>query len=202
MKALDLDALADCLVERLFVPVEASGRHVHLTKEQALTLFGHSLTPERPLSQPGQFLSKERVSIVGPKGAFHNVAVLGPERSDAQIEISLTDGKVLGIQPPIRPSGQVAGSPGVTVVGPLGQLQLAQGVLAAQRHIHLSPRDAINFGVQDKQIVSLRVYGRRPTVFEDVLVRVHPQFCSSAHLDYDEANACGFRKGCLGRIIP
>ena len=201
MRSLDLDALADCLVKRLFVPVEASGRHVHLTKEQALTLFGHTLTPERPLSQPGQFLSKERVSIIGPKGEFQNVAVLGPERPEAQVEISLTDGKVLGIQPPIRPSGQVAGSPGVTVVGPLGQVRLEQGVLAAQRHIHLSPEDAAQFHVKDKQIVKLRVYGSRPTVFEEVLVRVHPQYASAAHLDYDEANACGFRKGCLGRIL-
>ena len=201
MRSLDLDALADCLVKRLFVPVEASGRHVHLTKEQALTLFGHGLTPERPLSQPGQFLSKERVTIIGPKGEFQNVAVLGPERPEAQVEISLTDGKVLGIQPPIRPSGQVAGSPGVTVVGPLGQVRLEQGVLAAQRHIHLSPEDAAQFNVKDKQIVKLRVYGCRPTVFEEVLVRVHPQYASAAHLDYDEANACGFRKGCLGRIL-
>ncbi len=201
MRSLDLDALADCLVKRLFVPVEASGRHVHLTKEQALTLFGHTLTPERPLSQPGQFLSKERVSIIGPKGEFQNVAVLGPERPEAQVEISLTDGKVLGIQPPIRPSGQVSGSPGVTVVGPLGQVRLEQGVLAAQRHIHLSPEDAAKFNVKDKQIVKLRVYGCRPTVFEEVLVRVHPQYASAAHLDYDEANACGFRKGCLGRIL-
>jgi len=201
MRSLDLDALADRLVKRLFVPVEASGRHVHLTKEQALTLFGHTLTPERPLSQPGQFLAKERVSIIGPKGEFQNVAVLGPERSEAQVEVSLTDGKVLGIQPPIRPSGQVAGSPGVTVVGPLGQVRLEQGVLAAQRHIHLSPEDAAQFNVKDKQIVKLRVYGCRPTVFEEVLVRVHPQYASAAHLDYDEANACGFRKGCLGRIL-
>lgn len=201
MRSLDLDALADCLVKRLFVPVEASGRHVHLTKEQALTLFGHTLTPERPLSQPGQFLAKERVSIIGPKGEFQNVAVLGPERPEAQVEVSLTDGKVLGIQPPIRPSGQVAGSPGVTVVGPLGQVRLEQGVLAAQRHIHLSPEDAAQFNVKDKQIVKLRVYGCRPTVFEEVLVRVHPQYASAAHLDYDEANACGWKNGDLGRIL-
>lgn len=201
MTSLDLEALAERLVERLFVPVEASGRHVHLTREQALTLFGHGLTPERPLSQPGQFLSKERLSIVGPKGEFENVAVLGPERPEAQVEISLTDGRVLGIQPPIRPSGQVADSPGVTLVGPGGRLELSQGVLAAQRHIHLSPEAASGFGVADRQRVSLRVYGSRPTVFEDVLVRVHPQYRSSAHLDYDEANACGFFKGCLGRIL-
>lgn len=202
MHSIDIDALAECLVEQLFVPVEASGRHVHVTREQALILFGHGLTPERPLSQPGQFLSRERVSIQGPKGEFHNVAVLGPERKEAQVEVSLTDGKVLGITPPIRPSGDVSGSAGALLVGPQGQVRLDQGVMAAQRHIHLAPEDAQRFHVTDKQIVRLRVFGSRPTVFEDVLVRVHPEFRAAAHLDYDEANACGFKKGCLGRILP
>lgn len=202
LHSIDIDALADCLVEQLFVPVEASGRHVHVTKEQALILFGHGLTPERPLSQPGQFLAKERVNVRGPKGEFHNVAVLGPERKEAQVEVSLTDGKVLGIVPPIRPSGDVSGSAGAVLTGPMGEVRLEQGVMAAQRHIHLSPDDAARFRVADKQIVRLRVFGSRPLVFEDVLVRVSPQFQTAAHLDYDEANACGFKKGCLGRILP
>lgn len=202
MESINIDALAGAVLGRIFVPLEASGRHVHVTKAQALTLFGHSLTPERDLSQPGQFLAKERVTVIGPKGEFHNVAVLGPERGEAQIEISLTDGKTLGITPPIRPSGKVANSPGAKLQGPLGQVTLTEGVIAAQRHIHLSPDDGARFGVRDKQIVKLQTFTDRPLIFEDVMVRINPDFSAAAHLDYDEANACGFRKGDLGRILP
>ena len=199
---MDIDTLAEAVLAQLFVPVEASGRHVHVTEAQAKTLFGHGLTPCRPLSQPGQFLSKERVSIIGPKGEFQNVAVLGPARKEAQVEISLTDGKVLGITPPVRPSGDTADSPGATLAGPHGQITLHQGVMAAQRHIHLSPAEGQHFGVSDKQIVKLQVFGNRPVIFEDVLVRIHPEYRAAAHLDYDEANACGFQKSGFGRILP
>ena len=202
METLNFDVLADAVINRLFIPIEASGRHVHLTKEQAQTLFGHSLTPDRPLSQPGQFLSKERVTVAGPKGELHNVAVLGPERKETQIEISLTDGKTLGITPPIHLSGNVSGTPGATLIGPRGQVQLEHGVMAAQRHIHLSPEDGKRFGVIDKQVVRLQAFTNRPVIFEDVTVRIHPDFRSAVHLDYDEANACGFCKGDLGRILP
>lgn len=199
---MDLDTLAAEVLGRLFVPVEASGRHVHVTQAQAHALFGHSLTPSRPLSQPGQFLAKERLAVIGPKGEFQNVAVLGPERKEAQVEISLTDGKILGITPPVRPSGDTAGSPGAILLGPLGRVTLEQGVMAAQRHIHLSPAEGQQFGVADKQIVSLQVFGSRPVIFKDVLVRIHPEFKAAAHLDYDEANACGFHKSGFGRILP
>lgn len=202
MEPINIDVLAEAVLGRLFVPLEASGRHVHVTKEQAQTLFGHSLTPDRPLSQPGQFLAKERVTVTGPKGEFQNVAVLGPERKEAQIEISLTDGRTLGITPPIRLSGKVDGTPGAVLVGPKGSVPLTQGVMAAQRHIHLSPEEGRRFGVTDGQTVRLQVFTDRPLVFEDVTVRVHPQFRSAVHLDYDEANACGFKKGDLGRILP
>lgn len=198
----ELDALVQSVVKRLFVELEASGRHVHVTKEQALTLFGHPLTPKRPLSQPGQYLAEERVTVIGPKGEFENVAVLGPERREAQVEISLTDGRTLGIAPPVRLSGDVAGSPGAVLVGPRGRVELTQGVVAAQRHIHLTPEDAARFGVRDKQVVKLQAFTHRPLTFSDVAVRVSPEFASFAHLDYDEANACGFRKGDLGRIVP
>ena len=187
---------------RLFVELEASGRHVHVTKEQALTLFGHPLTEKRPLSQPGQYLANERLTVKGPKGEFQNVAVLGPERSEAQVEISLSDGRVLGIQPPIRPSGKVENSPGAVLIGPKGQVLLEQGVIAAQRHIHMTPRDAARFGVKDKQLVALQTYGERGLRFEEVLVRVSDKFATYVHLDYDEANACGFQPGDLGRILP
>lgn len=202
MDSLNIDALAQAVMARLFVPIEASGRHVHVTKEQAIALFGHGLTPERPLSQPGQFLSKERVTIIGPKGEFQNVAVLGPERNAAQIEISLTDGKTLGITPPIHLSGKTSGTPGAILKGPCGQVQVSQGVMAAQRHIHLSPDDGRRFGVADKQVVRLQAFTARPVVFEDVIVRIHPDFRSAVHLDYDEANACGFCRGDVGRILP
>ena len=198
---MDVEALTQAVMGKLFVELEASGRHVHVTKEQAQTLFGHSLTPKRELSQPGQFLANERVTVVGPKGEFANVAVLGPERPEAQVEISLTDGRVLGIEPPVRMSGSVSGTPGVTLQGPNGQAILQQGVIAAQRHIHMAPEDAKAMGVQDKQVVRLQTYTSRPVIFENLAVRVHPGFQTRVHLDYDEANACGFRAGDLGRIL-
>ena len=197
-----IDQLVEALVGRLFVPLEASGRHVHVTKEQAQTLFGHGLTPERPLSQPGQYLAKERLTVIGPKGEFANVAVLGPERKEAQVEVSLTDARILGVTAPIRPSGDVSGSPGCKLIGPKGTVELSRGVIAAPRHIHMTPEDARQFHVSDKQVVSLKTFTDRPVVFEDVLVRVSPDFATFAHLDYDEANACGFQKGDLGRILP
>lgn len=202
MDRSNLELLTQQILERLFVPVEASGRHVHMTTEQAQRLFGHGLTPERPLSQPGQFLSRERVTVVGPKGRFENVAVLGPERKEAQVEISLTDGRTLGLQPPIKLSGRTDGTPGATLQGPKGTVELDRGVLVAQRHIHLTPADGERFRVKDGQMVRLRVFSRRPVIFEDVIVRISPDFQSAAHLDFDEANACGFRKGDLGRILP
>ena len=194
--------LTQAVLDKLFVELEASGRHVHVTKEQAMTLFGHPLTPKRPLSQPGQYLANERVTVVGPKGEFKDVAVLGPERREAQVEVSLTDARTLGLQVPIRLSGNVAGSPGATVVGSRGQITLSSGVIAARRHIHLTPEAAAVFGVRDKQVVQLKTYTARPTVWQDVVVRVSPDFAPFAHLDYDEANACGFSKGDLGRILP
>ena len=202
MESVNLEGLVREVMGRLFVPLEASGRHVHVTKEQAQLLFGHGLTPERPLSQPGQYLAKERVTVKGPKGEFQNVAVLGPERKAAQVEISLTDGRVLGITPPVRLSGDVKGSPGATLVGTRGTVSLDAGVIAAQRHIHITPEDAQRFGVRDGQKVKLQTYTDRPVEFGDVSVRVSKDFETFVHLDYDEANACGFRKGDLGRIIP
>jgi len=202
MEKQELQAIAEAVLGRLFLELEASGRHVHVTKDQALALFGHPLTPKRPLSQPGQYLANERVTVIGPKGEFRNVAVLGPERQAAQVEVSLTDARALGIEAPVRLSGDVAGSPGAVLEGTRGRVELRQGVVAAKRHIHLTPEDAARFGVKDKQNVKLKVYTARPCVFEDVTVRISPDFASFVHLDYDEANACGFQKGDLGRILP
>lgn len=202
MKNQELQTITDAVLGRIFVELEASGRHVHVTKEQAVELFGHPLTPKRPLSQPGQFLANERVTVVGPKGEFSNVAVLGPERKEAQVEISLTDARTLGVEAPIRLSGDVKDSPGAMLVSQRSRVRLRQGVIIAQRHIHLTPEDAARFGVRDKQVVKLQTFTARPAVFGDVAVRVSPDFASYVHLDYDEANACGFRKGDLGRILP
>ena len=197
----NIDALVEAVVARVFIPLEASGRHVHVTKEQAMTLFGHGLTPKRPLSQPGQFLANERLTVIGPKGEFQNVAVLGPERKEAQVEISLTDGRTLGITPPVRLSGDVSGTPGCSLQGPMGQVQLTQGVICAQRHIHMTPEDAKKFGLKDGDTVRLQTYTQRPVRFDDTVVRVSPKFATFAHLDYDEANACGFVPGDLGRPV-
>lgn len=199
---MEQEKLVEALAGRLFVELEASGRHVHVTKEQAMTLFSHGLTQERPLSQPGQYLSRERVTVRGPKGEFRNVAVLGPERKAGQVEVSLSDARSLGLPAPVRLSGNTAGTPGAELIGPRGTVKLGEGVIAAQRHIHLTPEAAQNFGVRDGQTVKLKTYTDRPLIFEDVAVRVSPDFAPYAHLDYDEANACGFRKGDLGRILP
>ena len=197
---MELEKLTQKIIKGIFVELEASGRHVHVNEEQAQILFGHGLTPLRPLSQPGQYLAQERVTVKGPKGEFQNVAVLGPAREKAQVEISLTDGKTLGIIPPVRLSGDVANSPGAELIGPMGRITISEGVIAAKRHIHMTPEDAKHFGVKDKQIIRLQTFTDRPVVFEDVAVRVSPDFETFVHLDYDEANACGFQKGDLGRI--
>ena len=197
-----VDEIVESVMSRLFVELEASGRHIHVTRQQAIALFGHELTEKRPLSQPGQYLANERVTVIGPKGRFENVAVLGPARKEAQVEISLTDGRHLGIQPPVRASGNVEGSPGVLLVGPRGEVKLDRGVIAAQRHVHMTPEDAKRMGVKDKQVVKLQVFTARPVIFEDVLVRVSGDFATFVHLDFDEANACGFQPGDLGRILP
>ena len=198
---MDLHRVTDEILKNIFIEMESSGRHVHVTKEQAVTLFGHGLTPERPLSQPGQWVAKERLTVVGPRGEFRNVAVLGPERKEAQVEISLTDGRVLGVTPPIRPSGDVTGSPGALLIGNRGEVALKEGVIAAQRHIHITPQDAAHFGVRDKQLVKLQTFTERPLIFQDVLVRISADFATRVHLDIDEANACGYHTGDLGRIL-
>ena len=199
---MDYETIAEQVMRRLFVELEASGRHVHVTKEQAMILFGHPLTPKRELSQPGQYLANERVSVVGPKGEFANVAVLGPERSAGQVEVSMTDARALGLDAPVRLSGQIRNTPGITLKSGAASVTLPEGVIVAQRHIHITPEDAQRMGVWDGQVVRLQTFTDRPLVFGDVSVRVSPQFQTRVHLDYDEANACGFRCGDLGRILP
>ena len=171
-------------------------------KHEAWSAPSRPLTPKRPLSQPGQFVCQERVRLVTPKGSIDRVAVLGPERKACQVELSATDCVALGIDAPVRLSGDTSGSPGIVLESEGGQLRLSEGVIIAQRHIHMTPEDARARGLSDRASVQLRTLTQRPLTFEEVVVRVSPDFRTYAHLDYDEANACGFRKGDLGMIVP
>ena len=186
------------------VLVETSARHVHLTEEHIKILFGEAatLTVKKPLSQPGQFACEERVTLVGPKKSIPNVIILGPARSATQVEVSLTDARTLGVDAPVRESGDIAGSGACKIVGPCGEVEISEGVIAAKRHIHLTPADAEAFGVEDKQIVSVKISSAdRSTIFGDVVVRVSPKFAAAMHIDTDESNAaCAFGK-CYGEIL-
>ncbi len=199
----DAARLAEEIVSRLTVELEASGRHIHLSRPDLETLFGpgYQLNRVKDLSQPGQFVCAERVTLAGPKGELHNVVVLGPERSESQAEISLTDGVALGVTPPVRLSGDIRNTPGITIRRGDRSLHLDRGLIVAKRHIHMTPEDAGRFGVEQGQNVRLRCFTSRPLVFEQVEVRVSPQFSTAVHIDYDEANACGFRKGDRGIIL-
>jgi propanediol utilization protein len=159
------------------------------------------LTPVADLSQPGQFVCKERIGVVGPKGEFPAVVILGPERAETQVEISATDALTLGVKPPERLSGSLAGTPGIRLVGPKGSVEVDHGVMVAQRHIHMHPDFARQHGLVDRQVVSVKVWGERAVTFDNVVLRVSPDFATYMHIDYDEANACGFRKGMLGSLI-
>ena len=174
-----------------FVPVAISGRHVHLSHNDIGALFGqgYQLTKFKDLSQPGQYAAKEQVTVVGPKGVIERVRVLGPARKATQVEISRTDAFRLGVKPPVRDSGAIDGTPGITLAGPGGCIYIKQGVILAARHIHLSPQDAEVLGLMDRQRVKVRTSGERSIVFENVLVRVHKEFSMDMHLDPDEANA-------------
>ena len=186
------------------VLVETSARHVHLTEEHIEILFGKgaTLTHKKDLSQPGQFACEERVTVVGPKNSIAKVIVLGPARPASQVEVSLTDARTLGVDAPVRESGDVAGSAGCKIVGPAGEVEIAEGVIAAKRHIHFTPADAEAAGVADKEIVSVKIDSDgRSLVLGDVVVRVSPKFAAAMHIDTDESNAaCAFGK-CYGEIV-
>ena len=183
--------------------VETSARHVHLTTEAVEALFGkgYKLTVKKPLSQPGQYACEERVTVVGPKKEIANVIILGPERKACQVEVSLTDARTLGVSAPVRESGDVAGSAGCKLVGPAGEYEISEGVIAAKRHIHLTPEAAADLGVADKEIVSVALDTERSLVFGDVVIRVSDKFAPAMHIDTDESNAaCAFGT-CYGKII-
>ena len=185
------------------LPIGVSNRHVHLSAEHLSALFGagHALTATKDLSQPGQFAAKETVRIAGPKGAIDNVRVLGPVRQETQVEISATDSFALGVPAVVRDSGHPEGSPSVKLIGPVGEVNLDRGVIVAARHIHMHPDQAVPWGIRDGQRVRIRVESERPLVFDDVLVRVNPQYQGEVHLDTDEANAALVKTGATALIL-
>ena len=184
--------------------VETSARHVHVTQEDLETLFGkgYELTKKKDLSQPGQYACEERVTVVGSKKELAGVSILGPVRPATQVEISLTDARSIGVAAPIRESGDIAGSGACKLVGPAGEVELKEGVIAAKRHIHATPEDAEKLGVQDKDVVSVKIEtGERSLVFGDVVVRVSPKFALAMHIDTDESNAAGCGREVYGEIV-
>ena len=197
--------ISKLVVERLrqmqtyMVPIGISNRHIHVSQEDLESLFGkgYELTPMKDLKQPGQYAAKETITIIGPKGSFENVRILGPVRSKTQVEVSLSDGFRLGIKAPIRESGQLDNTPGLTVCGPKGSIDLPCGAIVALRHIHASPDVAEQMGIHDKEIVEVETCGERRCVLGNVLVRVSDKFALEMHVDTDEANACGLKNNDL-----
>lgn len=198
-----IKAVLDAIPRAGLVEVEVSARHVHLTREHLEVLFGKgaSLTPKRPLSQPGQFLSEERVTIIGPKGRKERTAILGPIRPATQVELSKSDCVELGVKAPVRESGDVKGSGSITIEGPCGSITIDEGVIIAHNHVHLTPEVAEIMGVHDKQHVSVEVFSERPIMFRDVIIRVSEKFSCRMHIDFDEANAALVSGFTLGKII-
>ena len=186
------------------VLVETSARHVHVSAEDLAVLFGegYELTKKKDLSQPGQYACEERVAVVGTKGSFPAVSILGPVRKDTQVEISASDARSIGVAAPVRESGDIAGSGACKLVGPKGEVEISEGVIVAKRHIHMTTADAAEFGLTDKQVVSVKIdSAERSLVFGDVVVRVNDAFALAMHIDTDEANAVLAPAGVNGEII-
>lgn len=185
------------------VKIGLSNKHLHLQKEHIEILFGkgHELTPTKPLVQPGQFACEEKVDIVGPKNTLKGIRVLGPARPETQVEVAMTDARTLGIKAPVRESGKLDGTPGCKIVGPCGEVEIDHGVIVALRHVHLSPAQAEEAGVKDKDIVSIKIEGERGLVFNNVLVRSGDAHEREVHLDTDEGNAAGCGPDAVCTII-
>ncbi len=198
-KEIDLDLVVDLvlqIVKRLDaaagIPVGVSNRHIHITEEDYRVLFGgQPFQKHKDLNQTGEYASNQVVDVKGPKATLKNVRILGPFRQATQAELSKTDARLLGMEIPVRMSGDIQGSPGITLIGPAGRLDLPQGAIVAQRHVHMSPADAARFQVQNGDKIAIRVPGERPAIFCDTVVRVHDDFVLELHLDTDEANTVG-----------
>lgn len=191
-------------MENLKILVEVSARHIHLTKKDLEILFGtgHQLTHKKDLSQPGQYACEERLQVIGPKGSFPGVSILGPERNITQVEISMSDARVLGIVAPVRESGDILNSSGIKLVGPKGEITLKEGVIIAKRHVHIHTDTASNYNLKDKQIVKVSIKNHcRSIIFDDVCVRVSDTFSDAMHIDVDEANAALVSGEVYGDII-
>ncbi|MBE6656535.1 MAG: phosphate propanoyltransferase [Ruminococcaceae bacterium] len=182
--------------------VETSARHVHLSQEAIDTLFGkgYTLTNKKDLSQPGQFACEEKVEVIGPKGSL-KMSILGPARPASQVEISLSDARTLGVKAPVRESGDIAGTPGCTIKVGDNVVEISEGVIVAKRHIHMTPADAAELGVSDKEIVKVKLDTARPLIFDDVVVRVSDKFALAMHIDTDECNAAGAAGEVYGEIV-
>lgn len=185
----------------LEINVGISARHVHLTNEHIKILFGHELTVYKDLTQPGQYAANEKVDIVGPKNTIKGVRILGPARKASQVEVSKTDAFFLGIEPALKASGDIEGTPGVKLVGPNGEITLDKGVIVAVRHIHMHPTDAQKFGIVDKEVVWVVSNSKRKTLIGDVIVRVDPTFALDFHVDTDEANGAWLNSGDKVKIV-
>jgi acetate kinase len=205
VKTLGYHAMTEAISKReeRKIPIEVSAHHVHLSRDIMDALFGSGsqLTPRSELSQPGQFACQETINLIGPKGRVERIRVLGPLRGKSQVEISMTEEFKLGVKAPIRASGDLAGSPGLTLEGPKGTCRIPEGVICSFRHIHMSPEDALALGIRDRDMVSIKVEGERTLIFGDVLVRVHPDFRLSMHIDTDEANAANIQTGKEGILV-
>jgi putative phosphotransacetylase len=185
------------------IPIGVSARHIHLSQSDLVALFGegYELSSFKDLSQPGQFAAQETVAIIGPKGQFDKVRILGPIRPQTQIEVSRTDAFTLGIHPPVRESGHIEGTPGLRVIGPKGEVRLDKGVIVAARHIHFHTSDAKQWGIQDKQLLRVQLRGERSLIFEDVIARISDQFALDMHIDTDEGNAAGVKTGDKAELL-
>ncbi len=186
------------------VLIETSARHVHVSRRVLDILFGegYELTVKKDLSQPGQFACEERVQVIGPKSSFPAVSILGPVRPETQVELSAGDARSIGVKAPIRESGDLEGSAGCRLVGPKGEVEIKDGVIIAKRHIHMTPEDAEKYGLEDKQVVSVKVdTAERSLIFGDVVVRVSPKYALAMHIDTDESNAAGCTSGLMGDIL-
>ena len=185
-----------------FIGVEASGRHVHLSQDAVSALFGKDYVFKKlkDLSQPGQFAAVERVNVISDKGRIDNVAILGPVRGDTQLEISKTDARTLGIDAPLRLSGDIEGTPGITIEANGNSITIDKGVIIAKRHVHLTPETAKKFNVSQGETVRLKIFSSRPLIFDGVVIRISDKFSDFVHIDYDEANACGYTKNTLAFI--
>lgn len=198
------DSIKYELSKRKIIKVEISARHVHLSQSDLEILFGkgYSLTPKRDLSQPGQYLSEERVKLVGAKSEMNNIAILGPVRKNTQVELSISDARALGIKNiTINESGQLEGAGDITIIGKNGSIEAKNSVIVAKRHIHLREKDALEWNLYNGQIVKVKVYGIRSLIFDEVVVRVSDRFMPAMHIDFDEANACGLLSQGYGEII-